>query len=51
MESRKMVLVNLLKGRDGDPDIGNGPADPVGEGQGGRNGKSSINIHILSCVK
>ena len=35
----------------GDAHIGNGLVDPVGEGQGGMNGESSINIHILSCVK
>ena len=40
-----------LQGRKGDADIGNGLVDPVGEAEGGMNGESSINIHILSCVK
>ena len=29
----------------------NGFVDPVGEGENGRNGESSINIYPLSCMK
>ena len=42
MESRKMVLMNLVESR---------LVDLMGEGKGGMNWESSINIYTLICVK
>ena len=39
MESREMVLMNLLQGRSGDAGVGDGLVDM---GDGGMNGESSI---------
>ena len=47
MESRKMVLMSLLQGSNGDADIENRLLDTVGEGEGGTNGKSSIGTYTL----
>ena len=47
MESRKMVLMSLLQGSNGDADIENRLLDTVGEGEGGTNGKSSIRTYTL----
>ena len=37
MESKKMILMNLLAGRNGNADIENGLVDTVGEGENGMN--------------
>ena len=42
MESRKMVLMNLVE---------NKLVDTAGEGEGGMNLESSIDIYTLSCAK
>ena len=42
MESRKMVLMNLVE---------NGLLDTVGEGEGGMNWESNIDIYALQHVK
>ena len=42
MKSRKMVLMKLLE---------NGLVDTAGEGEGGTNWESSIDVYTLSCVK
>ena len=47
MESRKIVP---MQGRN-DADIENGLVDMVGEGEGGTNGESGIDIYKLSCIK
>ena len=51
MESRKMILMNLFAGRNGDMDIENRPVDTVGEGESGTKGESSIYIYIQPCAK
>ena len=51
MESRKLVLMSLFAGRNGDTDTENKRVDTAGEGESGMNGESSIVIYILSCVK
>ena len=51
MESRKMILMNLFAGRNGDMDIENRPVDTGGEGESGTKGESSINIYIQPCAK
>ena len=35
LKSRKMVLMNLIQGKNGDTDIGDGLVDTAGEGAGG----------------
>ena len=40
-----------MQGRNGDTDIENGLMDTAGEGEGGKNWESSIDIYTLSCVK
>ena len=40
-----------MQGKNGDTDVKNGLVDPVGEGESGTYGDSSINIYTLSCVK
>ena len=40
-----------LQGRNGDADVENGLVDTVGEGEGGMNCKSSIDIYTLPYVK
>ena len=40
-----------MQGRSEDTDVVHGPADTGREGEGGMNGKSSINMYTLSCVK
>ena len=47
MESRKIVP---MQGRN-DADIENGLVDMVGEGEGGTNGESGIDIYKLSGVR
>ena len=47
MESRKIVPI---QGRN-DADIENGLVDTVGEGEGGTNGASGVDIYKLSYVK
>ena len=42
MESRKMVLMNLAAYE---------LVDTAGEGEGGTNWKSDIDLYTLSCVK
>ena len=37
MESRKVVLMNLFMGRNGDANTENRLVDPAGEGEGGTN--------------
>ena len=37
MESRKMVLMSILQGSNGDADIENRLVDTIGEGEGGMN--------------
>ena len=44
-------LWTYLQGRNGDSDKENGLVDPVGEGESGTNGESSIDIYTLPCVK
>ena len=39
-----------MQGRN-DADIENGLVDTVGDGEGGTNGESGIDIYKLSCVK
>ena len=38
-------------GRSKDTDVEHGFVDTVREGEGGMNGKSSINMYTLSCVR
>ena len=40
-----------MQGRNRGADVENGPKDTVGEGEGGTNGESGIDIYTLSCVK
>ena len=47
MESRKIVPI---QGRN-DADIENGLVDTVGEGEGGTNGESGVDIYKLSYEK
>ena len=44
-------LWTYLQGRNGDSDKENGLVDPVGEGESGTNGESSIDIYTLPCIK
>ena len=37
MESKKMILMNLFAGRNGNTDLENGLVDTVGEGENGMN--------------
>ena len=48
---QKLVLMNLVVGRNRDANTENGLVDTVGEGKSGMNGESSINIYTLSCIK
>ena len=47
----KMVLMNLLAGRDGDRDVENGLADTDGAEESGTHGESSISVYTLSRMK
>ena len=48
MESRKMVSMNLFSGSSGETDIENRLVDTgQGEGEGGLNGESSLEIYTL----
>ena len=40
-----------MQGRNGDTDIENGLMDIAGEGEGGKNWESIIDIYTPSCVK
>jgi len=41
-----------LQGKEGDIDVENGGLVSIAEeGEGGKNGESSIDIYTLSCVK
>ena len=40
-----------MRGRSEDTDVVHGLVDTVREGKGGMNGKSSINMYTLLCVK
>ena len=51
MESRKIVLMNLLQGRNKDSDVQEGLVDTAGEEEHGTNRDSSTDIYILSYVK
>ena len=51
VESRKMVLMNLLEGRNRDADVVKRLVDTAGEGEGGTNGESSIDICTPRCIK
>ena len=51
MESRKMVLINLLTGKECRHGLENELVDTVGEGKSGMNRESSLDIYILPCVK
>ena len=46
MESRKIVLMNIFQGRNGDANVKNGLVDTGGEREGRR-----IDIHTLPRVK
>ena len=41
----------MFQGRNRDTDIENKPVDTAGEGEGGRNWESSVDIYTLPCVK
>ena len=47
MESTKIELMSTFAGKEGEATIENSLMDPVGEGESGMNGESSINIYIL----
>ena len=51
MESRKMVLMYCLQGRDRDVDRENGLMDTGKEGEGEKNCKRSTETCAFSCVK
>ena len=51
MESRKMVLMNLLEGSNGNADTGNRLVDAVEEGESGTNWENSVETHTLPYVK
>ena len=53
MKSRKMVLMNLFEGNNGDADIGNRHAHRGcrEEGEGGTNEESSKDTYTLPYVK
>ena len=52
MESRKMVLMNLFAGSNGDADTENRLVDTgVGEGEGEMNGESSMETYTLPYGK
>ena len=48
MESRQMILMKYLQGRNGDAELKNGFVDTVRERMIGMNRENSINICILS---
>ena len=47
----KIVLMNLLQGRNRDTDTEDRFVDTVGEGEGGTNQDSSTDTYTLSCIK
>ena len=51
MGSRKMVLWTYLQGRNRDADVENKLMDIAGEGEGGMNWQSSIEIHTFTLCK
>ena len=51
MESRKMVLINRFAGLEQQYRLGEQTLDMAGEGEGGTNGESSIDMYTLPCVK
>ena len=51
IESRKIVLMTLLYGRNGDADVENKLVDTAGEGDGRKNCESSTDIYTPSCVR
>ena len=51
MESRKIVLGNLLVGRNRGKDIEDRLADIAGKGVGGTNQESSTEAYTLPCAK
>ena len=50
MESRKMVLMNLLAEEGWRRDVDNGLVDAEGKGERGTNGGRSIEVYTRSCV-
>ena len=46
MESRKIVLMNLLQGRNKDSDVQEGLVDTAGEEEHGTNRDSSTDIYV-----
>ena len=40
-----------MQGKEGGIDVENGLVNIAEEGEGGKNGESSIDIYTLSCVK
>ena len=51
MESREMVLMTYLLGRNRDVDVENRHVDTVGRGEGGKNWESSTDIYTPPCAK
>ena len=49
MESRRMVLMNLLQGRDRDTDTENRLVDTMREGNGRQIERGALKHHITSC--
>ena len=43
--------MNLFAGKEWRLDVENGAVDTEREGESGTNGKSSINVYTLSCIK
>ena len=51
MESRKVVLTNLFAGWESRRRHKAGLVDKTGEGVGGMNGESSVDMYTPSCLK
>ena len=51
MQSRKMLLMNLFAGNNGDAKNRLMNTGGVGEGEGGTNGESTMETYTLSWVK